>query len=191
MNPSRLFTRLGLAALGGVALALGGAQAQTRSDAPVEITADEFVGLNQQGLAIYRGSVEAVQADARLRCSELRVQFSRRGGGGGEGQVVGGGGDAERYICEGPVWYVTPREVARGNHGEYVTATDTITLTGDVVLRQGPNVAQGDTLTINTRTNDSRLSSNTPGSGPNRVRSVLYPDSAPARGGQQPGTGGR
>jgi lipopolysaccharide export system protein LptA len=53
------------------------------------------------------------------------------------------------------------------------------------VLRQGQNVATGDRLTVNTRTNDSRLEAANPGTGPNRVRSVLYPESTPARPQQQ------
>ncbi len=185
MIASKLTRRVGAAALFAVALAIGGAQAQTTNDGPVEITADEFVGLNQQGLAIYRGRVEAVQNQNRLRCSELRVQFARRDGQ-ASARPGGGFGDAERYICEGPVWYVTPTEVARGNHAVYVAAQETVTLTGDVVLRQGQNVAQGDVLTINTRTNDSRLASNNTAAGGSRVRSVLYPESSPQGGGQQP-----
>ena len=54
-------------------------------------------------------------------------------------------------------------------------------LTGDVVPRQDQNVATGDRLTVNTVTNDSKLEANAPGAGPNRVRSVLYPDSAPGK----------
>jgi lipopolysaccharide export system protein LptA len=82
--------------------------------------------------------------------------------------------------------------VARGNNAVFEVATDIITMTGDVVLRQGQNVATGDRLTVNTRTNDSRLEAASPGTGPNRVRSVLYPESTPARPQpQQPATAAR
>jgi lipopolysaccharide export system protein LptA len=177
MDRSKIIRRLAGASLGGLALAIGGAQAQITGDAPVEVAADLVEGLNSQGLVIYRGNVEAVQNTSRLRCSVLTIQFARRGG--GSGQTGGGFGDAERYICEGPVWYVTPREVARGNHATFDARNDIITLTGDVVLRQDQNVATGDKLTVNTKTNDSKLEANAPGAGPNRVRSVLYPDSPP------------
>ena len=188
---TRIIKFAGFASAALLALSIGGAQAQIRGDAPVEVTANEFEGLNQQGLAIYRGNVEAVQNESRLRCSELRIQFARRGGGAAGGSVTGGFGDAVRYTCSGPVWYVTPREVARGNNAVFEVATDVITMTGDVVLRQGQNVATGDRLTVNTRTNDSRLEANNPGTGPNRVRSVLYPESTPARSQQQqPSTAG-
>jgi lipopolysaccharide export system protein LptA len=182
MNRSKTLKRAGAAGLAALALAIGGARAQIRGDAPVEVAADEIEGLNSQGLLIYRGNVEAVQNTSRLRCSVLRIQFARRAGGQGFG-------DAERYICEGPVWYVTPREVARGANAVFEVASNTITMTGDVVLRQDQNVATGDKLTVNTVTNDSRLEANRPGSGPNRVRSVLYPDSAPGQQQGQPAAG--
>lgn len=179
MDRSKIIKRAGAAGLMGLALAIGGAQAQIRGDAPVEVAADLVEGVNSQGMLIYRGNVEAVQNTSRLRCSVLTVHFARRGG--GSDRPGGDIGDAERYVCEGPVWYITPREVARGNHATFVVASNTITLTGDVVLRQDQNVATGDRLTVNTQTNDSKLESNQPGSGPNRVRSVLYPDSPPAQ----------
>lgn len=183
MNSTRFLKRLAAAALLASACAIGAPQAQIRGDGPIEIAADATEILQSQNLSIWRGNVEAVQNDTRLRCSELRVQHARTRAPSGGGGVGGQLGDAERYICQGPVWYVTPREVARGNNAVFEVATEVITMTGDVVLRQGQNVATGDQLTVNTRTNDSRLVANNPGSGPNRVRSVLYPDSAPAGAG--------
>ena len=178
MTVNRTLKRSAAAALLVSMGAIGAPMAQIRGDGPVEIAADSTEILQSQNVTVFRGNVEVVQNDSRLRCSELRIQYTQRRGGGG-GSTSGQMGDPERYICEGPVWYVTPREVARGNNAVFQVATDIITLTGDVVLRQGQNVATGDKLTVNTRTNDSRLDAATPGTGPNRVRSVLYPDSAP------------
>ena len=174
MTVQRTFKRLAAAALLASACAIGAPQAQIRGNGPVEVVADSTEVLQSQNVSIWRGNVEVVQNDSRLRCSVLRVEYSaRRGGQSAPGQL----GDPERYICEGPVWYVTPREVARSNSAVFEVASEVITMTGDVVLRQGQNVAQGDRLTVNTRTNDSRLTTNSPGTGSGRVRSVLYPDS--------------
>ena len=174
MTVNRTLKRSAAAALLASVCAIGAPMAQIRGDGPVEIAADSTEILQSQNVTVFRGNVEVVQNDSRLRCSELRIQYTQRRGGGG-GSTSGQMGDPERYICEGPVWYVTPREVARGNNAVFQVATDIITLTGDVVLRQGQNVATGDKLTVNTRTNDSKLD----GTGPDRVRSVLYPDSTP------------
>ena len=58
----------------------------------------------------------------------------------------------------------------------YEASSDTITLTGDVVLKQDKNVATGDRLVIDQKTGHTTLTS-----GPNtRVRGVFYPqDSTP------------
>jgi lipopolysaccharide export system protein LptA len=164
---------LALAALGSV-LALGGAQAQIggQGQGPVAVTSAEFEYVGN--VAVYRGQVQAIQGQTRLNCSELRIIFPASS----TGQVAGGGGDADRYECSGPVYYVTPTEQAKANAGVFTASNNTIVLTGDVTVRQGQNVAQGQRLTINTRTRNSRLES--AGSSP-RVRTVIYPDQpAPA-----------
>ncbi len=150
-------------------LALGGAQAQIggQGEGPVAVTSAEFEYLGN--VAVYRGQVQAIQGQTRLNCSELRIIFPPSTGGG----VAGGGGNADRYECSGPVYYVTPTEQARANAGVFTASNDTIVLTGDVTVRQGLNVAQGHRLTINTRTRNTRLEA--VGAAP-RVRTVIYPD---------------
>lgn len=170
MNAARLLKRPAAVAALASLLAIGGAQAQIQSDGPVAVTSSnfEYVG----NTAIYRGQVQAIQGQTRLNCSELRIVFS---GGSGEG-ALSGGGDARSYNCAGPVFYVTPTEQARGDAAVFTPPNDTVVLTGNVVLRQGLNVAQGERLTINTRTRNTKLES--AGSSP-RVRTVIYPDEQP------------
>lgn len=155
-------------------LALGGAQAQIggQGGGPVAVTSAEFEYVGN--VAVYRGQVQAIQGQTRLNCSELRIIFPPAQ----SGRPAGGGGDADRYECSGPVYYVTPTEQAKANAGVFTASNNTIVLTGDVTIRQGLNVAQGHRLTINTRTRDSRLEQATGG----RVRTVIYPEeqNAPA-----------
>ena len=47
------------------------------------------------------------------------------------------------------MFYVTPDLKANGDLGVYVAATDTITMTGNVVLVRGEDVAKGERLDIN------------------------------------------
>lgn len=154
-------------------LAIGGAQepvlAQIQGDGPVAVTSSEFESVGNT--AVYRGQVQAIQGQTRLNCSELRIVFS--GGSGGGAQVGAAGGDVQSYNCAGPVYYVTPTEQARGDAAVFTVNNETIVLTGNVVIRQGQNVAQGHRLSINTRTRNTRLES--AGSAP-RVRTVIYPD---------------
>jgi lipopolysaccharide export system protein LptA len=180
MRPITIVKRAAAAALLASPLLIGGAQAQIQGDAPIDVSADEFESLDAQGLAIYRGAVEAVQGQTRLRCSELRVQFAPRRGGAPSAPGVGGGtGELQRMTCTGPVYYVTPTQTARGDNAVYEAGPEIITVTGNVVITQGENVATADRAVINTRTNDARLESNNRGSGSRRVRTVLYPESGP------------
>ena len=177
MRPTILLKRGAAAALLATALAIGGAQAQIQGDAPVDITADIFEGFNNQGLAVWRGAVEVVQQQSRLRCSEMRAQFARTGAAAQPG-VGASWGDIQTLTCSGPVYYVTPTQSARGDSAVYEGASETITMTGNVVVTQGQNVATGDRAVINTRTNDSRLEATSRGGGTGRVRTVLYPENS-------------
>ena len=180
MRPSTILKRGAALALVAASLAIGGAQAQIQGDAPVDITSDLFEGFNNQGVAVWRGRVEAVQQQSRLRCSEMRAQFQQTGGRAGPQAGVGASwGDIETLTCVGPVFYVTPTMSARGDNGVYEGRSETITLTGGVVVTQGQNVASGDRAVVNTRTNDVRLEAANRAAGSGRVRTVLYPESTP------------
>ena len=182
MNVSTILKGGTAAALLTATMAIGGAQAQIQGNAPVDISADEFESIDAQAVAIYRGRVEAVQGQSRLRCSELRVQFSRRAGQ-PAGAVAANMGDVQRMTCVGPVFYVTPTQNARSDNAVYEAGPETITMTGNVVVTQGQNVATGDRAVINTRTNDARLEA-AGRAGSDRVRTVLYPENTRPAAGQ-------
>ncbi len=189
-------TRLGkgsalgaLAALGVAAAALApqasAAQAATggpfgSGNAPIDISADTLEVLDAESRAVWRGSVEAVQGPNRMRAPSLSIFYAPRGTGGAA--VPGApGGEIQRMEAEGPVYYVTAEQNARGDRAVYESAASTITLTGNVVLVQDRNVVRGDRLVIDTRTNKATLVSNTPGPGQTgRVRGVFYPNQAQA-----------
>lgn len=176
MQRKTLRHRAAAMALLGSVLAIGGVQAQIRSPdqgGPIAVTADEFEYLAERSLGVYRGRAEAIQGQTRLRCSEIRLFGSGRA----ENGTPIAGGDIERYECDGPVYYVTPTEQAKGDAAVFTSSNDTIVLTGNVTVQQGQNVAQGHRLTINTRTRNTRLeAAAASGRGSNRVRTVIYPD---------------
>ena len=92
-------------AAGVLALALAGAsfvvgaQAQIapRSNAPVDIAADQSDFLTQECRSIWKGDVEALQARTRLRAQTLNVYAVKKGDECGE---------TERLVAEGSVYYV-------------------------------------------------------------------------------------
>jgi lipopolysaccharide export system protein LptA len=177
-------TAIALSLLSGPVLLGGAATAQTpvgggsSSSAPVDISANEQEVINSQCKSIFRGAVEVLQDKARMR-SDMMTVYNRRKTPGKTSTGPGGNadcGDVDRVEAEGNVYYVTPEQTVRGDHAVYTYANTTIVVTGDVVAVQGQDVARGDRMTINTKTNDVKMESNATGRGKTRVRAVLYPD---------------
>ena len=165
-------------------LSLGSAQAQglrSNSDEPIDITADNLELVDADRVQIWSGAVEAVQGRNRLRSTVLRVYHAARPGGGGE---RGQWGDPQRMEADGPVHFVTPDAVARGDSAVYELVPDQITLTGDVVLTRGESVVKGDRLTIDVKTGRSVLASNQVGRGKARVRGVFFSEDRGRSGGR-------
>lgn len=177
------------------AMAQGRSGPLSGSGGPIDISADELEVVDADRRAVWRGNVEAKQGESRMRTPVLNVFFGAKAGDapaaapGSSGGVAGQNwGAIERMEADGPVYYVTPTQQARGDHGTYMAASDTITLTGNVVVSQDKNVLQGEKLVIETKTGRSTMVSTAQGrNASGRVRGVFYPNSnKPAAG--QPAT---
>ncbi|HXV00112.1 MAG TPA: LptA/OstA family protein [Caulobacteraceae bacterium] len=178
------YAQLGFAgAMAGLALAAtAGAQVDTKSNAPIDITANQAEVINSKCLAIWRGAAEALQGDSRLRADTISVYAAPKGVGADGQQSCGG---TQKVVADGHVYYVTPTQNARGDHAVYLANADEIVLTGDVIVVQGKDVARGDKLTIKTNTKQFIMESRSGGEGrAGRVRGVVYPDKQ-----NQPGAG--
>lgn len=150
-------------------LAAGPANAQLAagSSAPIDITADEAEVINSQCLAIWRGGAEALQARTRLRADQIRVYSAKKGD---------GCGSTDRLEAQGNVYYVTEDRAVRADNALYADNSETITLTGNVIIVEGQNVARGDRLVVNVKSGAAEMTSAAKGRGnPNRVRGVFYP----------------
>ena len=177
----------------GVALAAvaAGAAAQgiaTQSSAPMDISADSSTFVNNACESTWSGSAEVLQGATRLRANEIRAFFKKKPPGPGGPAAQGGGavggmpggpqsncGATERIEADGDVFYVTPEQVARGDHAVYSADGAQIVMTGDVIVVQGKSVIHGDRLVIQTATHQAQMDSTAHGRGvPNRVRAVFY-----------------
>lgn len=148
-----------------------------QGDAPLDISSESFAYDGGACRVTYTGNVEMIQGQSRMRSPRVDAYYPRLAPAqaGGSARC---GAEVERIEAAGPVFYVTPEQQARGNHGVFTAANDTIVLTGDVVLTQGQNVMTGARAVMNTRTRDARVES---GANNGRVRSVLFPDRTQAR----------
>ncbi len=160
------------AALFAIGVATLPAAAQLSSEGgPIQVDADNGEILDREKKAIYYGNVDVIQGDARLRADRIEVIYAA----GGEGGGIGGSfGALQTILAIGDVFYVTPTFRARGERGTYDAVDGTITLTGDVTVSQGNDVAQGEQLVLYIDDGRSVLSAGEDG----RVRTVLVPDDA-------------
>jgi lipopolysaccharide export system protein LptA len=157
----------------------GGSLLGGNSKSPIDITTDSLEVIQPQHVYIYTGNVEAIQDDARLRSPKIFIYTKEKPATGAPkpASAMAGPdmGSIDHMDAEGPVYYVTPTQNARGDHGHWDADTDTITLDGNVVLAQGKSVGKGDHLIINRKTGISNLIANNPKSASGRVRTILYP----------------
>ena len=161
---------LGLGAAG--ALSLGDAQAQiSPGGGPIDIGADDLVADNNARTLTWTGNVEALQGTNRLRADRVIV-YQGRGGqrpaGAGPDAAMG---DIEKLEARGNVYFVSPTQVVRGDAAVYTRASDTLVVTGDVVLTQGENVLKGTRLVVHVGAGRAVMDE-----GPGRVRGVFYPE---------------
>lgn len=142
---SRLATALSAAATLSVFAGAAHAQIGADSDAPVEITSQQGEYLQNEGRGVYTGDVVATQGESQIKTDKLTVLCARVPT--VEGAPQDDSCEMERLIAEGRVYYMAPDVRIRGDRAEYDFPTDTITITGDVILSRGQDgVVRGTTV---------------------------------------------
>ncbi|HEY5412922.1 MAG TPA: LptA/OstA family protein [Caulobacteraceae bacterium] len=192
---NRLTAGLLCAASLALTLSLGGsATAQlAQGKGPIDVTANELEVVDAQHLAIWKGDVDAIQGQNRLRADLLNIYYTGKPGAGGQpakaGSPGGNWGKVDHMIAEGHVYFVSPTQNARGDHAVYELGPDIITMTGDVIIEQGESVIHGAKLVIDVRTGHATMASDGESRTPSgRVRGVFYPTETD-KGGSGPAAG--
>jgi lipopolysaccharide export system protein LptA len=190
------WTALGRTAVAGLLIAGGlglSAQAQiaASSNGPIDITADNGTLVNSTCEATWSGAAEALQGDSRLRADVIKAFLKKKPSAAGAKSAAAGSGanpsdcgSTERIVADGNVFYVTPDQVAHGDHAVYSADADQIVMTGNVIVVQGgKNVVRGDKMIIQVSTRHVTIDSDAKGRGtPGRVRGVFYPNQPGAPG---------
>jgi lipopolysaccharide export system protein LptA len=131
---------------------------------PIEIAADSMEVEQERQVATFKGSVDAVQGDLRLRADVLVVHYQDKADGGGQSISL--------IEADGNVFVSSPDETAQGTHGVYDVNARTIALDGPVTLTRGDNVIKGDRLELELETGVSRVIGGSQG----RVKGVFVPE---------------
>ncbi len=126
------------------------AQFARNSNAPINGSADNVD--YRQEVTILSGQVDVRQGEVRILSDKMFI-YNGEGGSGGAAFD-----DVDRIEAIGNFFYLTPDQEVRGKKGVYEQSTDTFTVTGDVILLQGPeNVVTGDKLIYNLTNNQARV----------------------------------
>ena len=159
-------------ALGAMALALSGpAAAQVSGDGgPIRVNADRSEVLDKERKVILIDNVDITQGTARLRADIVTIEYGAAAGVEGANELTSNFGDIKTMTARGNVFYVTPDLKANGDLGIYVAASDTITLTGNVVLVRGEDVAKGGRLVMELAAGKTTLDG-----GDSQVNMVIIP----------------
>ncbi|MBN9668740.1 LptA/OstA family protein [Roseibium aggregatum] len=187
------FKSLAIASL--AAIWIGGAQAQTFSDAfagfgsndgePIEIEASELQVEDNSKIATFVGDVVVTQGETSLKTQRLKVYYAGSGtnpaGSGTENAVQQ---RISRLEAQGGVFIASKDQKARGDVASFDMTREIMVMTGrEVVLSQGPNVVVGNKLTVNLKTGQANLSAGSgqvagqSGNGGGRVKVRIQPNS--------------
>ncbi|MEL7540333.1 MAG: LptA/OstA family protein [Pseudomonadota bacterium] len=155
----------------------GAAAAQVSGEGgPIRVTADRSEVLDKERKVVLIDNVDITQGTARLRADIVTIEY---GGAGGTTATTGLGsnfGDIRTMTARGNVFYVTPDLKANGDLGVYVASADTITLTGDITLVRGEDVAKGDRLVMELAAGKTTLDG-----GNSQVKMVINPSEGNGR----------
>jgi len=188
----------GLLMAGGLGLSAQ-AQIAPSSNGPIDISADNGTLVNSTCEMTWSGAAEALQGDSRLRADVIKAFGKKKKPTPGaqpaaadSSAAAGDCGATERIIADGNVYYVTPDQIAHGDHAVYSADADQIVMTGNVIVVQnGKNVVRGDKMIIQVSTRHVTIDSDAKGRGtPGRVRGVFYPNQ-PGAPGLDPAVPGR
>ncbi|MGH6728156.1 MAG: LptA/OstA family protein [Pseudolabrys sp.] len=151
-------------------------------DQPVHIEAATLEVRDKDKVATFSGDVKVQQGDTGMRCKSL-VVFYEQGSDGAKGNTLkaadpgpGGQKKIKRLEARGGVVVTQKEQTATGETGIFDMKTNTVTLTGHVVMTQGQNVLRGDRLVVNLTSGVSRVESGKNGQG--RVQGLFQPGSA-------------
>jgi lipopolysaccharide export system protein LptA len=161
-------------------------------DQPVHIEASTLEVRDKDKMATFSGNVRVTQGDTGLRCKSLVVFYEQNGGEADKSKSValanpgpGGQQRIKKLEARGGVVVTQKAETATGDLGLFDMQTNTVTLTGNVVMTQGQNVLRGDRLVVDLTSGVSRVESGKNGQG--RVQGLFLPGSVGPDG--KPGKG--
>jgi len=152
-------------------------------DQPVHIESATLEVRDKDKVATFSGNVKVTQGDTGMRCKSLVVFYEQDGADADKGKSMqaatpgpGGQQKIKKLEARGGVVVTQKEQTATGELGLFDMKTNTVTLTGNVVMTQGQNVLRGERLVVDLTTGVSRVESGKNGQG--RVQGLFLPSGA-------------
>lgn len=143
-------------------------------DQPVHIEAATLEVRDKDKTATFSGNVVVKQGDTTLRSKTLVVFYDQddaaKGGMKAAQPGPGGKQSIRRLEARGGVTVVQKEQTATGQTGIFDMKSNTITMTGGVVISQGQNVLRGERLVVDVATGHARVEGG-------RVQGMFSPNS--------------
>jgi lipopolysaccharide export system protein LptA len=149
---------------------------------PVKIDAATLEVRDKNKTATFSGNVQVVQGDTTLRCRTLAVFYDNGNGDSANNTMTSakpgpsGQSRIKRLEAKGGVTVIQKEQTATGETGIFDMASNTVTLSGNVVVKQAENVLRGDQLVVDLATGEARFTSGKSGTG--RVQGMFLPSAA-------------
>lgn len=126
----------------------------------IEVTADALEVDQTTGASVFTGNVLAIQGEMRIEAQNLRLEYSRN--------EQTGARRIDALRAAGGVVMVTAAEAIEARQAFYSLSSQTLEMTGDVVLVQGPNMLSGESFVVDLRSGNGRMIG--------RVRTIIQLD---------------
>jgi lipopolysaccharide export system protein LptA len=154
------------------------------SKEPIRIDANKLEVFDKEQKAVYSGDVIAVRGTTTTRATEMTIYYDQKKEGGAAPRSpspAGQDGNLKRIEMKGPVSVVNGTQTATANVMIYDAIKKEVTLKGNAVVADGPNIQRGELMIYNTDSSVARITNPAPGG---RVQGIFTPgsqDDAPRR----------
>jgi len=133
-------------------------------DQPVKITSNSLEVRDKIRQATFLGDVKLVQGDTTVTCKALVVFYedapaanTKKGGAPDAQAQKGASQQIKRAEAKGDVMVIQKDQTASGENGVFDIKSNTVTLTGSVVVTQGTSVMRGERMVVDLTTGITKV----------------------------------
>ena len=136
----------------------------TSTKEPIEVTSKQLEFDYKSRKATFRGDVQVVQGDIHLDSDTLTVRYSEKDG----------KQDVDAVQADGNVKIKQGERTAKGDKAVFDQTSRTLILTGNAILKDGPNQLTGDTVVVYPDQSKMEVKGEN-----RRVKVLLFPERTP------------